>query len=164
MLAPLHVDPRVTSFVTRTWARVLALASPTAATAQTNLLGELLWSAQEKITPEERTALMRLLPELVKCVRQGLGSLDLPEAESKAALDMLVAVHMDVLGNKQLPAIRHMSLDEWRQHFAHFVPGQAGTTELAEAPALDISRAMLEKALAGLTTIEQVVSVSQAEM
>lgn len=115
-LQPLQVDPRLADFILGTWARVLSHPGP-GATAAFAMLPELLWSAQEKATPEERSALMRMLPELVKKVREGMASISLPEAPSKAAFDRLVAVHMDVLGGKQEAARRRMTLDQFRDHF-----------------------------------------------
>ena len=118
-LQPLQIDPRLADFILGTWARVLSHPGH-GADEGIALLPELLWSAQEKTTPDDRTALMRMLPALVKRVREGMASISLPEAPSKAAFDRLVAVHMDVLGNKQEHARRLMSLDGFRQHFAGF--------------------------------------------
>jgi hypothetical protein len=118
-LQPLQIDPRVADFVLGTWARVLS-HSVGGDPASIALLPELLWSAQEKTTPEDRTAMMRMLPELVRKVREGMAAIALPEAPSKAAFDRLVAVHMDVLGNKQTPARRQMSLAQFREHFSDF--------------------------------------------
>lgn len=119
-LQPLQVDPRLADFILGTWARVLSRPG-SGSEAGIALLPELLWSAQEKTTPEDRTAMMRMLPELVRRVREGMASISLPEAPSKAAFDRLVAVHMDVLGNKQEPARRLMSLARFRDHFAGFM-------------------------------------------
>jgi hypothetical protein len=127
-LQPLQVDPRVADFILGTWARVLSRPG-SAAEAGIALLPELLWSAQEKTTPEDRAAMMRMLPDLVRRVREGMASISLPEAPSRAAFDRLVAVHMDVLGNKQVQARRLMSLEGFRDHFAGFgVDGAAPET------------------------------------
>lgn len=123
-LQPLQIDPRLADFILGTWARVLSHVGD----SQVNiaLLPELLWSAQEKTTPEDRASLMRMLPILVKKVREGMAEISLPEAPSKAAFDRLVAVHMDVLGNKQAPARNRMSLDQFREHFRDFaIDGKA---------------------------------------
>ena len=118
-LQPLQIDPRLADFILGTWARVLSHPGHSAEEGIA-LLPELLWSAQEKTTPEDRAALMRMLPDLVKRVRGGMASISLPEAPSKAAFDRLVAVHMDVLGNRQEHSRRLMSLDGFRQHFSKF--------------------------------------------
>jgi hypothetical protein len=114
-----------------TWVRVIA--HPACSPANGALLPELIWSAQEKATPEDRNALMKLLPALVPRVREGLALIGLPEAQSKAALDQLVAVHMDVLGNKLAPAATRLNLEELRAHFAGF--GAARETALARSGA-----------------------------
>lgn len=119
VLQPLQVDPRLADFILGTWARVLSQSGP-GAEAGAALLPELLWSAQEKTTAEDRAALMRMLPDLVRRVREGMASIALPEAPSKAAFDRLVAVHMDVLGNRQESARSLMSLAQFRQHFRDF--------------------------------------------
>lgn len=118
-LQPLQVDPRLADFILGTWARVLSHSGPQAQHA-VDMLPELLWSAQEKTTADDRAAMMRMLPELVRKVREGMASIALPEKPSKAAFDRLVAVHMDVLGNKQERARRLMSLERFREHFAGF--------------------------------------------
>lgn len=118
-LQPLQIDPRLADFILGTWARVLSHPGADAEKAIA-LLPELLWSAQEKTTPEDRAAMMKMLPGLVRQVREGMDSISLPEAPSKAAFDRLVAVHMDVLGNKQERARWLISLDRFREHFAGF--------------------------------------------
>jgi hypothetical protein len=118
-LQPLPVDPRMADFILGTWARVLAHTDKNGA-ASVALLPELLWSAQEKTTPEDRSVLMKMLPDLVKRVREGMSAIALPEAPSKAAFDRLVAVHMDVLGNKQVAARKQMTLEQFREHFRNF--------------------------------------------
>ncbi|MBC7684352.1 MAG: DUF1631 family protein [Bdellovibrionales bacterium] len=114
-LQPLHVDPRLADFILGTWARVMS--HPGGEQAAVALLPELLWSSQAKSTPEDRSAMMRMLPELVRQVREGMAAISLPEAPSKAAFDRLVAVHMDVLANKQTPSRKNMTLEQFRHHF-----------------------------------------------
>ncbi len=118
-LQPLQIDPRVADFLLGTWARVLSQPGE-GSQASIDLLPDLLWSAQAKVTLEERAEMMRMLPDLVRKVREGMASIWLPEAPSKAAFDRLVAVHMDVLGNKQALARRPLTLDEFRDHFVDF--------------------------------------------
>jgi hypothetical protein len=118
-LQPLQVDPRMADFLLATWTRVLSHPGP-GAVAAAALLPDLLWSAQEKNTPDERAQLMRMLPELVRKVREGMASISLPEGPSKAAFDRLVAVHMDVLGGKQEVARRPMTLAQFQASFQDF--------------------------------------------
>jgi hypothetical protein len=112
-LLPLKADPRVAQFVTEHWSRVLVHGGE----AYAALLPELLWSAQEKSNPEDRAMLMKLLPKLVGQVREGLALLKLSPASSKAALDQMVAVHMDVLSNKQVVHGAEKTLAELQAHF-----------------------------------------------
>ena len=128
LFKPLQVESRLYDFLIVTWVRVIA--HPACSPANGALLPELIWSAQEKSTPEDRNALMKLLPALVPRVREGLALIGLPEAQSKAALDQLVAIHMDVLGNKLPPAATRLNLEELRAHFAGF----GATREAALAP------------------------------
>jgi hypothetical protein len=123
LLAPLEVETRLFDFLALTWVRVLA--HPACSAANGALLPELIWSAQAKVTPDERSGLMKLLPALVPRVREGLALIGLPDAASKAALDQLVAIHMDVLGNKLAPPAAPMSLDQLRTHFNAFEGARA---------------------------------------
>ena len=143
-LQPLQIDPRLADFILGTWARVLSHVSDNRTSI--DLLPELLWSAQEKTTPEDRASLLRMLPILVKKVREGMVDISLPEAPSKAAFDRLVAVHMDVLGNKQAPARNRMSLDQFREHFRDFAID--GQTPIHQARDGWVGKFELEAALA----------------
>lgn len=118
-LLPLKVHTSVSEFILGTWARVLSHPGQGSEMSK-GLLPELIWSAQEKTTPEDRTTLMRMLPEIVKRVRAGLATIALPEAPSKAAFDKLVAVHMDVLGGKLASGGKLLTLEALREHFADF--------------------------------------------
>jgi hypothetical protein len=147
-LQPLQIDPRVADFILGTWARVLS-HSVGGDPVSIALLPELLWSAQEKTTPEDRTAMMRMLPELVRKVREGMAAIALPEAPSKAAFDRLVAVHMDVLGNKQAPARRQLTLAQFREHFAEFsIDGDpAGTARDNWVGKFELEAALLQRGI-----------------
>lgn len=118
-LLPLKVHPNVSEFILGTWARVLSHPGQGSDMSR-GLLPELIWSAQEKTSPEDRSKLMRMLPEIVKRVRAGLATIALPEAPSKAAFDKLVAVHMDVLGGKLASGGKLLTLEELQEHFADF--------------------------------------------
>lgn len=107
LLAPLELDQRAVDFIVQTWARVLvrasiqdttnASAAGTVSQQYLEVVPQLVWSVQEKRTPEERNGLIRLLPGLVKRLKIGMLMIHLSEEECKAALDRLVAVHMQVL-------------------------------------------------------------------
>lgn len=133
VLMPLSVDKRVSDYIILIWPHVLvhsawddrernvATDAPQSLYRQCHaVLPELLWSIQEK-DPQERAALMRLLPDLVGRLRKALQLIELPEEETKPLLDMLMERHAQVLrtqskGNPALP-----SLDALRQEFSRLV-------------------------------------------
>jgi hypothetical protein len=133
LIEPLQIDSRVSGFILDIWSRVLVRAamqdaksgakdSPTSAQYR-GILPELAWSAQEKQAPADRTALIRLLPGLVKRLKIGMLMIHLSEEECKAALDQLVAVHTQILRpnsdmdmSKKLP-----SLESLREQFGRLV-------------------------------------------
>lgn len=145
LLEPLMVEARLFDFLVLTWVQVLS--HPACSPANGALLPELIWSAQEKALPEDRIGLMKLLPALVPRVREGLALIGMDEVASKAALDQLVDIHMDVLGNKVPPSARPMTLDELRAHFAGFGAERDRALAAADAEAAP-ARADLERALA----------------
>ncbi|WP_332879237.1 DUF1631 family protein [Massilia sp. S19_KUP03_FR1] len=142
LLAPLQLDPRLATFIDTVWIKVMLHQGDGAIDAA--LLPELIWSAQEKAAPADRSVLMRALPTLVRRVREGIALLGLSPAAAQAALDQLAAVHMDVLGQRVAPGGRSMSLD-WLH--VHFAPLQAAAAPSTQAEPL--SAAALEAALAG---------------
>jgi len=147
LLAPLRLDPRLAAFIRTVWIQVVARTAPGEA-GHDGLLAELVWSAQAKLDVAEHGALMRMLPGLVKRVREGLARLGLPDAQARVALDQLVAVHMDVMANRQDVATGALGLDALRAHFAPLggsidpVAGTAAWLEAADlAPELAIHEA-----------------------
>jgi hypothetical protein len=138
VLPPLNVDKRVSDFLLRTWPHVLMLAARRDGEAgrafgaadslvqrYRGMLPELIWSIQEKQTPEDRTALMRMLPGLVKGLREAFALIQLPEEETREILDVLVEMHTRILRGansaKQAQQARRYSLDELRRQFARIV-------------------------------------------
>ncbi len=135
VLLPLNTDKRISDFIINVWPHVLVQASwrdlekqvqPEQADSlfqqYRSVLPELLWSIQEKQNPQERSALMRLLPPLVKRLREGLDMAQLPEDESTQILDQLVALHTQVLRGAASAAGRELSsLDDLRQAFSRVV-------------------------------------------
>lgn len=133
VLMPLNVDKRVSDFIILLWPHVLVHAAwqdresgmeqdaPQSLYRQYHaVLPELLWSIQEK-APHERTALMRLLPDLVGRLRKALELIQLPEEEAKPLLDLMMELHTQVLrtqskGNPALP-----DLDALRREFSRLV-------------------------------------------
>jgi hypothetical protein len=127
-LADFNIDQRIVEFIGNIWMRVLEMenADGGKAGAFRDLLPDLIWSVQEKQNPEERAALMRLLPTLVTRLKAGLALLQLPDNESQQALDQLVAVHTQVLRmNPSGATQKGRSLQELREHFPRVVTEHA---------------------------------------
>ncbi|RJG00922.1 DUF1631 family protein [Noviherbaspirillum sedimenti] len=157
IVAPMEVDQRLKDFIEQIWARVLVRAAAqdagggSAAIGQQyrEVLPELVWSAQEKTTPEDRNALMRLLPGLVKRLRIGMLMVHMPEAECNAALDRLVPVHTQVLrqGLADDSPRKWPSLDDLRKEFTRLVTSDDSATWILTEP-LQVEQDVLESALA----------------
>lgn len=142
LLDPLDLDPRIGNFITDIWSRVLAHPASEASTSRA-MLADLIWSSQEKTTLEDRAVMVSMLPGMVKRVREGLAAAGMGQEAAKAALDQLVMVHMDVLGQRQPPSARPATLAQLRAHFAAF----DGVPE-AGRDAVSIGHEQLEAALA----------------
>ncbi|WP_083941123.1 DUF1631 family protein [Pseudoduganella violaceinigra] len=102
-LETINVDPRMLDFITGTWVPVM-VHTHGREKDYGKLLPELVWSAHEKALPEERAALMKMLPALGRELRAGLALIGMEESDAQAALDQLVSLHMDVLSNNLPPA------------------------------------------------------------
>lgn len=124
LLEPVQADRRMIDFIVTSWSQVMVYCHDTHPSYRA-MLPELLWSAQEKPGPEDRTLLMRLLPDMGKRLRAGLAQVAMPEQQVKEALDKLMVVHMDVLANKRLRsnAVR-LSQQALNQEMLRFKPEQ----------------------------------------
>lgn len=123
-LETVKVDRRMVDFITGTWVQVM-VHTQGRQPDYGKLLPELVWSAQEKVAPEERAALMKMLPELGRQLRAGLAAIGMPEAAAQAALDQLVSLHMDVLSNKLPPATTpRLGIAALRERFGGAGPEQ----------------------------------------
>lgn len=119
LLDKLDSDPRIIDFISDVWSLVLAHPSSDAPASRA-MLADLVWTSQEKTTLEDRAIMVSMLPGMVKKVREGLAAVGMGEQAAKAALDRLVMVHMDVLGQRQPPLRRPLTLEQLRTHFAAF--------------------------------------------
>lgn len=142
LLAPVPLDQRVFDFLTQTWARVVCRESamkepadgaPRAAKPFRRILPEVVWSFQEKQSPEERSILMKMLPQLVKFLKSGLLSIKLSEEECHVVLDPLIALHMEVLRVTRSSSRKLLTLEELRQYFADFIAERGPAAPLAES-------------------------------
>jgi len=77
-LESVNVDRRMMDFITGTWAQVM-VHTYGREPDYGRLLPELVWSAQEKILPEERSVLMKMLPALGRELRAGLAAIGMNE-------------------------------------------------------------------------------------
>ncbi len=149
VLLPLNADKRISDFIIHVWPHVLVHA--VARDAENTLppaegdslfqqyravVPELLWSIQEKADADERTALVRMLPDVVRRLRKALLLIQLPEDESKRILDLLVEMHTQILraspkeGGKPLPG-----LGELHEEFARLKLGwDRASWSLSEPP------------------------------
>jgi hypothetical protein len=153
LLGPLRPDNRVSAFVVHTWAHVLCREAgdkePPYDLRFRKLLPEFIWSVQAKQSPEERTALMRLLPELVTGLKDGLCLVGLPEKERVKRLDPFVSLHMDLLRANQGVERRKMrSLQDLREYFSRFASGEEPAPEATAEASMEIQAAALGMALA----------------
>jgi hypothetical protein len=132
VLLPLNIDKRVSDFIIHVWPHVLVHAAWQDLESQAGtehpdslfqryraVLPELVWSIQEKPEANERSALMRMLPGLVKSLNGALQLIRLPDDECKDILDRLMALHAQVLrGGQKEAAGKTVSLDELRADFS----------------------------------------------
>ncbi|GIZ51661.1 DUF1631 family protein [Noviherbaspirillum aridicola] len=149
VLLPMNVDKRISDFIIHAWPHVLVHASwqdveagrggdhPQSLYRQYHaVLADLVWSVQDKQTPPERNALIRLLPDLVRRLRGGLALIQMEESESKSMLDLLMDMHTQILrGAAGSQAAARNSLEELRGEFARVVVNwERASWEQAEPP------------------------------
>lgn len=148
-LQTIHTDQRAVDFLIRIWSRVLVHANEDEnidSQPYRDVIPELIWSVhQHDLT--ERSALMKLLPKLVRQVKQGMKLIALPEVETKQAIDDLIAMHATVLGMIQATPLKaSVKLETLHQHFASLRIG-SGNAEAAAIHAPTVPQVRLESAL-----------------
>jgi len=129
VLLPLNIDKRVSDFIIMVWPHVLVHAAwhdaenPNAPGLYPQfhaLLSDLLWSIQEK-SAQERAALMRLLPDLVKRLRKALQMIQMPDEEAKQILDSLMEIHTGILRTTPAAGAALPALEELQKEFSRVV-------------------------------------------
>lgn len=171
ILRPLIVDQRIVDFCQLTWVHVLVRASNKIIKAKGDAaesiraklhqyftaLPDLIWSSQVKTSTEDRLALIKLLPKLVKIIKSGLNALQLPEEQSKKMLDQLLTIHAHVLANQGDVATKNLpTLDELHLMFnIESIQEEASSKAIAPPPSdsLSIKTALAQK---GITAIVQI--------
>lgn len=98
-----RVDPAVAGLLTGPWSLVMAQAR-LRRPAEGNdpggygaLASDLLWSAQPELTKSDRNRLVRMVPGLIRTLREGLESIDFPAARTSEFLDILMGLHQQAL-------------------------------------------------------------------
>ncbi len=102
-MVPIRTSATIRRFMTGAWAKVLAEAitrfgekdEPTSGYIKAT--DDLLWSLRLPDHPQSRKRLLGLLPGLLQRLRAGMAQIALPEAEQRAFLDELLAVHTEAL-------------------------------------------------------------------
>ncbi|CAN5457863.1 hypothetical protein BH11PSE11_BH11PSE11_03350 [soil metagenome] len=126
LLTPLRAEKLVFAFIVQTWTHVLCRETlgrrPPFDLRFRKLVPDLVWSVQAKSSPADRTMLMRLLPDLVTGLKDGLLLIGLSEAERAKRLDPFVTLHMDLLrSNRSVERRKMRNLEELREYFSAFV-------------------------------------------
>jgi hypothetical protein len=111
----------IAGFVTGPWAQVIAQSrlADRAASADpggfTELLADLLWSAQPQLASGNPARLARVAPRLLEKVREGLASIDYPSAETRRFIDLLVVMQQKALvpAAAQPAPMTREELDSW---------------------------------------------------
>jgi hypothetical protein len=126
VLLPLDIDKNISDFLTAVWPEVLVRAAWQGEESASDglfveyhaVLPELIWSLRDVKNPQERSVLLRLLPDLVRRLRSGMQLVQVPEQESKAMLDILAELHTRILRGGGKGRRRDLpTLDALRQHF-----------------------------------------------
>lgn len=148
MLVPLNVDKRVSDIIVRVWPHALARATWIDAVKKVPLsdprslflgyravLPDLVWSVQEGLGQQGRARLVGMLPELVKRISATLQMIKLPEEECREIMDLLVAIHTQVLRQADGNGDSAIDIDTLRQIFSRItVHWQHVSWELEEPP------------------------------
>jgi hypothetical protein len=148
MLVPLNVDKRVSDIIVRVWPHALARATWIDAVKKVPpsdprslfigyraVLPDLVWSVQEGLGQQGRARLVGMLPELVKRINATLQMIKLPEEECREIMDLLVAIHTQVLRQADGNGDSALDIDTLRQIFSRItVHWQHVSWELEEPP------------------------------
>ena len=107
-----QVPHEISRFLLGPWAQVMAQARLTDQSGCTDpgryreLVDALIWSAQPELTRMNVGRLARLLPKLLTKLREGLASIDYPEAKTGAFFELLMQLHQQAFKPAPDPAQR----------------------------------------------------------
>ncbi|RYX95263.1 MAG: DUF1631 family protein [Comamonadaceae bacterium] len=116
----------ISAFLTGPWSQVMAnerllgeqggLGARKAVYSLT--LGELLWSINIEQASQHRKRLVRIIPEMLKAIREGLLSIDYPLEKSKDFFDELMAIHQEALKPAAATDLKVVSRARLEKEFA----------------------------------------------
>jgi len=84
----------------------------TAWTACVDVISDLIWSVQPKLMSSERQELTRMIPKIIKRVREGLKLISLDDKSTQDFLDQLGTLHLNCLKGGSEMKVRKDPLDE----------------------------------------------------
>ncbi|MDH5207462.1 MAG: DUF1631 domain-containing protein [Burkholderiaceae bacterium] len=93
------LEPYIKEFLLGAWVKVLVAATvrnetqPGFAKAFRDVIHELVWSVQPKASTEDRSKLVKLIPNMVRVLRDGLGLINVPERERDLFFTQLMESH-----------------------------------------------------------------------
>ncbi|MEO8185734.1 MAG: DUF1631 family protein [Burkholderiaceae bacterium] len=93
------LEPYIKEFLLGAWVKVLVAATvrqektPGFAKAFRDVIHELVWSVQPKASTEDRSKLVKLIPSMVRVLRDGLGLINAPERDRELFFTELMESH-----------------------------------------------------------------------
>jgi hypothetical protein len=93
------LEPYIKEFLLGAWVKVLVAATvrsetqPGFAKAFREVIHELVWSVQPKASTEDRNKLVKLIPNMVRVLRDGLALINVPERERDLFFSQLMESH-----------------------------------------------------------------------
>jgi hypothetical protein len=93
------LEPYMKEFLLGPWVKVLVAATvrneaqPGFAKAFREVIHDLVWSVQPKASTEDRNKLVKLIPNMVRVLRDGLGLINVPEREREFFFNKLMESH-----------------------------------------------------------------------
>ncbi|WP_374347064.1 DUF1631 family protein [Chitinimonas sp.] len=140
LIRGIDVDRELAAFLVNTWAQVLERAGrecPDKLPALRQVVPRLIWTVQPKASNESRVQLLKLLPEMVGVLSEGLALSRWSQPDCRAFLDELVNAHVVAMrdGNARDGA----SLQSIEAHFDSFVRDSGDTVSRLDNLPFDAS-------------------------
>ena len=119
-------NPLITGFLVGPWAQVMAkerlqsrfVGAVSKQTVYSQLLDDLFWSLDIAPSVEQRRKLVKVIPEMLKLLREGLESIDYPLEQSRGFFDALMGAHQARLKPpSELPAAPSDSIHSMQKMF-----------------------------------------------